>query len=161
MSELVRKSHNVTVLIYHYVCSAKYRKTVFDPKVDEILKGICLEIEKRYEIKFLEIGTDKNHVHFLIQSVPMYSPTKIIQMVKSLTAREIFKNYRVPIARYYSSEEILKNKNLYYDKLINDYYWTTKYLSEILKEAVGLGLVHTIDPKGKILREITVMTRGN
>ena len=44
--------------------------------------------------KFLEIGTDKDHVHFLIQSVPMYSPKKVIQIVKSLTAREIFK--RVP-----------------------------------------------------------------
>ena len=91
MSELVRKSHNVTVLIYHYVCPAKYRRAVIDPKVDEIIKEICLEIEKRYEIKFLEIGTDKDHVHFLIQSVPTYSPTKIIQMVKSLTAREVFK----------------------------------------------------------------------
>jgi putative transposase len=91
MSELVRKSHNVTVLVYHYVCPAKYRRAVIDPKVDEIIKEICLEIEKRYEIKFLEIGTDKDHVHFLIQSVPTYSPTKIIQMVKSLTAREVFK----------------------------------------------------------------------
>ena len=91
MSELVRKSQNVTVLIYHYVCHAKYRRAIIDPKVDEIIKEICLEIEKRYEIKFLEIGTDKDHVHFLIQSVPTYSPTKIIQMVKSLTAREVFK----------------------------------------------------------------------
>ena len=91
MSELVRKSHNVTVLIYHYVCPAKYRRAIIDPKVDEIIKEICLEIEKRYEIKFLEIGTDKDHVHFLIQSIPTYSPTKIIQMVKSLTAREVFK----------------------------------------------------------------------
>ena len=91
MSELVRKSHNVTVLIYHYVCSAKYRRAIIDPKVDEIIKEICLEIEKRYEIKFLEIGTDKDHVHYLIQSVPTNSPTKIIQMVKSLTVREVFK----------------------------------------------------------------------
>jgi len=91
MSELVRKSHNVTVLIYHYVCPAKYRRAVIDPKVDEIIKEICLEIEKRYEIKFLEIGTDKDHVHYLIQSVPTNSPTKIIQMVKSLTVREVFK----------------------------------------------------------------------
>jgi putative transposase len=91
MSELVRKSHNVTVLIYHYVCPAKYRRAVINPKVEEIIKEICLEIEKRYEIKFLEIGTDKDHVHFLIQSVPTYSPTKIIQMVKSLTVREVFR----------------------------------------------------------------------
>jgi putative transposase len=91
MSKLVRKSHNVSVLIYHYVCPAKYRKVVIDKKVDEKLKEICLEIARRYQIEFIEIGTDKDHVHFLIQSVPTYSPTKIIQRVKSLTAREIFK----------------------------------------------------------------------
>jgi REP element-mobilizing transposase RayT len=50
-----------------------------------------LEIEKRYEIKFLEIGVDKDHVHFLVQSVPTYSVTSLVKMIKSLTAREIFK----------------------------------------------------------------------
>ena len=64
---------------------------MFDQKVDEQLKEVCLEIAKRYQIEFIEIGTDKDHVHFLIQSVPTYSPKKIIQTVKSLTAREIFR----------------------------------------------------------------------
>ena len=91
MSKLVRKSHNVSVLVYHYVCPARYRRVVFDEEVDEILKETCLEISKRYEIEFIEIGTDKDHVHFLIQSVPTYSATKIIQTVKSITAREIFR----------------------------------------------------------------------
>ena len=94
MSEIWKKSHNISVLIYHYVCPAKYRKVVFEKEVDEILKETCVEIEKRYEIKFLEIGTDNDHVHFLIQSVPTYSAKKIIQTVKSITAREIFE--RVP-----------------------------------------------------------------
>ena len=94
MSEIWKKSHNISVLIYHYVCPAKYRKVVFDKEVDEILKETCVGIEKRYEIKFLEIGTDKDHAHFLIQSVPTYSAEKIIQTVKSITAREIFE--RVP-----------------------------------------------------------------
>ena len=87
----MRKSHRVSILLYHYVCPAKYRRVVFDQKVDEILREVCLEIGKRYQIEFIEIGTDKDHVHFLIQSVPTYSPKKIIQIVKSLTAREIFK----------------------------------------------------------------------
>ena len=64
---------------------------VFDEKVDLELKDICLEISKRYEIYFVEIGTDKDHVHFLIQSVPMYSVKKIVQTIKSISAREIFK----------------------------------------------------------------------
>ncbi len=76
------------------MCPAKYRRVVFDENVDEVLKDVCLDIAKRYQIEFIEIGTDKDHVHFLIQSVPTYSPTKIIRTVKSLTAREVFK--RVP-----------------------------------------------------------------
>ena len=91
MSTYIHKSHNVSVLIYHLVCPAKYRRVVFDEAVDETLKEICLEISKRYEVVFLEIGTDSDHVHFLIQSVPTYSPTKIVKMVKSITAKEIFK----------------------------------------------------------------------
>ena len=90
MSKYVHKSHNVSVLMYHFVCPAKYRRSVFSKEVDETLKEICLEISKRYEIEFLEIGTDKNHVHFLVQSVPNYSATKIVQIIKSITAREIF-----------------------------------------------------------------------
>ena len=90
-SKYIHKSHNVSVLIYHFVCPAKYRRAVFTETVDIVLKEVCLEIEKRYEVVFLEIGTDKDHVHFLIQSVPKYSATKIVTLVKSLTAREVLK----------------------------------------------------------------------
>src|SRR6185312_7853439 len=91
MSEYIHKSHNVTVLLYHLVFPAKYRRVVFDKKVDEVLKEVCIKIEDRYQIKFLEIGTDKDHVHLLVQSVPTYSVTKIITIIKSITAREIFR----------------------------------------------------------------------
>ena len=73
-SEYIHKSHNVSVLIYHLVLPAKYRRIVFSEEVDNTLKEICLEISKRYEINIMEIGTDKNHVHILLQSVPTYSP---------------------------------------------------------------------------------------
>lgn len=89
-SKYWHKSHKVSVLLYHVVCAAKYRRVVFSEHVDEVRRTACLEIAKRYELVFLEIGTDKEHVHFLIQSVPTYSPTKIVQTVKSLTARYVF-----------------------------------------------------------------------
>jgi len=91
VSEYIHKSHNVTVLLYHLVFPAKYRRVVFDESVDGVLKEVCLEIGERFEVRFLEIGTDKDHVHFLVQSVPKYSVTKIVTLIKSLTAREIFK----------------------------------------------------------------------
>ena len=89
MSLYIHKSHNVSVLIYHLVCVAKSRQVIFDKLLDEQIKTICLEISKRYEIHFLEIGADKDHMHFLIQSVPMNSPTKIARTVKSIIARKV------------------------------------------------------------------------
>lgn len=92
MSKNIYKSHNVTVLMYHLVFPAKYRRVVFDGAVDEILKDVCLEIEKRYQAHFLEIGMDKDHVHSLVQSVLTYSVTKLVTLIKSISAREIFRS---------------------------------------------------------------------
>ena len=90
-SKYIHKSHNVSVLLYHFVCPAKYRRVVLGEAVDIMMKDVCLELSKRYQIFFLEIGTDDNHVHFLVQSVPTYSATKIVTIIKSLTAREVFR----------------------------------------------------------------------
>jgi putative transposase len=91
VSEYIHKSHNVTVLLYHMVFPAKYRRAVFDQAVDGVVRDVCLEIEKRYQVKFLEIGVDADHVHFLVQSVPMYSVTKLVTVIKSITAQEVFR----------------------------------------------------------------------
>ena len=90
MSDNIHKSHNVSRLMYHFVFPAKYRRVVIDREVDRVIKETCIEISKRYPIYFLEIGSDKDHVHFLIQSVPTYSPTQIARTVKSITAKEVF-----------------------------------------------------------------------
>ena len=67
---------------------------MFTEEVGNELKGICIEISKRYEIHFIEIGTDEEHVLFLVQSVASYSPSKIVRTIKSITARELFR--RIP-----------------------------------------------------------------
>ncbi len=86
----ISKSHNKSLLLYHFVCPAKYRREVFSQEVENTLKETCEGISLRYEISFVEIGSDEDHVHFFVQSVPMYSPKKVIQIIKSLTAIQIF-----------------------------------------------------------------------
>ena len=93
MSKYIHKSHNVSVLLYHIVFPTKYRRVIVDENIDKVISNICLEIEKRYEIHFLEIGTDKDHIHLLVQSVPTYNTTKIVTIIKSLTARAVFQQY--------------------------------------------------------------------
>ena len=78
-------------MIYHIVCPTKYRRVVIGQLVEKILKETCLAIAERYDLHFLEIGTDQDHVHFLVQSVPMMLPKNIVQTIKSITAKQIFK----------------------------------------------------------------------
>lgn len=92
MSENIHKSHNVSRLMYHFILPTKYRRVVIDDEVDQIIKETCIEISNRYELYFLEVGTDKDHVHFLIQAVPNYSPTQIVNDSKEHNGkRGIFK----------------------------------------------------------------------
>lgn len=133
MSIYIHKSHNVSVLLYHLVCPAKFRQVVFSKEVDEELKKICLEISKRYSIYFLEIGTDKDHVHFLIQSVPIYNPTKIARIVKSITARELLK--RIPEVK---------------DKLWGGEFWSNGYfISTVGKHGSEKAILKYVKNQGK------------
>ena len=93
MSEHVRKSHNKSLLLYHMVLPAKCRLEVFSEAVENTLKGVCKGIGERYEMNFIEIGADEDHVHFLVQSVPVMSPSDVVRITKSITAREIFKKH--------------------------------------------------------------------
>jgi len=93
MGEHIHKRHNKTLLLYHIVCPAKYRKKIFSNDIEKSLKDICLEIQERYEINFVEIGVDEDHVHFLIQSVPILSISNIVKIIKGITGIEIFKKH--------------------------------------------------------------------
>lgn len=90
MSEHINKSHNKTLLLYHVVLPLKYRRRAITKEVGESLKKICEEISERYEVHFIEVGYESDYVHFLIQSVPSYSVTKMVMMLKSITAKKIF-----------------------------------------------------------------------
>jgi REP element-mobilizing transposase RayT len=97
MSDSRHKRHHVSALLDHIVCPAQYRRVVVRPAVATVLTEVCLDIAKRYEIVCVESGTDPAHGHFLVQSVPTYSPTQIVHIIKSLTASEIVT--RVPAVK--------------------------------------------------------------
>ena len=90
-SGYIHSAHNVSNLIYHFVTPTKYRRLAITETVEECIQQICAGIELRYDwIRFLEVGADGDHVHWLVQSTPEYSPTRIITTIKSITAKRIF-----------------------------------------------------------------------
>ena len=92
--ELCKSYHKVFKIKYHFVFCIKYRKDIFlEEKYTETFKQVCDGLEKRYSMKFETIGFDEDHVHFLLRSVPKYSPSQLFRVVKSITAIKLFENH--------------------------------------------------------------------
>ena len=86
--------HNVSEPYYHIQITVKYRKVLMNERTESLILETVKGIKERYAIEVSHIGFDKNHVHFLCKFLPKYSGGQVIRLIKSITAREIFK--RVP-----------------------------------------------------------------
>jgi len=76
------------------VLRIKYRKKMLLPNNKiQGLKEICSDLNKRYCFEFDAIGTDGDHVHIFVGSEPKYAPSKVMQIIKSITAKQMFKAF--------------------------------------------------------------------
>jgi putative transposase len=93
MSTIKRTHHAVYDLKYHIVWVPKYRKSIFSKELSTSAKSIFRAIAEQYdfEIDIMEIMED--HVHIFVSAPPRYAPAEIVQIFKSISAREIFKKY--------------------------------------------------------------------
>jgi len=76
---------------YHMVFVIKYRKDLIDNEIKSCLASIFKGIQDRYFLEFHAIGTDEDHLHILVEAPPRYSPSNIMQICKSITAKQLFK----------------------------------------------------------------------
>lgn len=90
---LKRASHCVYQTHYHIVFPVKYRKSLLSEEITSAIKSIAVEIGERYEIDFEQLGCDKNHIHILCSFHPKYSIGEVVRKFKSITARELFKQF--------------------------------------------------------------------
>lgn len=86
--------HNAYQIHYHFVTPVKYRKAIFG-RLDreQTLRSVSKEIEERYSFVFEKVGIDTNHVHYVINAEPKFSPSQIIQITKSIMAKQLFKQH--------------------------------------------------------------------
>ena len=91
--EIVVGEHCRYQIRYHVVWKVKYsRKILFGPRVT-YFKQIVMEVGERYEYTIEAVGTDENHVHVFVGAHPVVAPAKLIQTLKSITARELFQKF--------------------------------------------------------------------
>lgn len=92
MPILLRKSHNVTTLLYHLVFPVKYRRFIFTtPRIQNELIDECYKIQDNYGINFETIWIDWDHLHYIVQWEPTLSVSRIITMIKSFTWKRLKK----------------------------------------------------------------------
>ena len=89
--ELQRNTHHVFRLMYHFVWIPKYRRKVFSEPYRSELKAIILKIGYDYGIDIVELEVPTDHIHMVVRSVPKQSPSQVMQVIKSISAREFFK----------------------------------------------------------------------
>ena len=92
---MIKKSaHCAYDIHYHLVIVMKYRRKILvKPEYVEHLCFLVKEIGARYEFEIEELGSDGDHVHILVSVPPRYSPSRVMQTIKSITARMMFEKF--------------------------------------------------------------------
>jgi putative transposase len=83
--------HDISEPYDHIQLTIKYRKALRSERTEGIILEVTKGFKERYAIEVSHIGFDKNHVHFLCKFLPKYSGGQVIRLIKSITAREIFR----------------------------------------------------------------------
>jgi putative transposase len=93
MSAIKRTRHAVYDLKYHFVWTPKYRKNILRGDVAEFMEATIRHIADEYEWVIDEMAVQPDHVHVFIQVSPRYAPAQVMQIIKSITAREVFEEF--------------------------------------------------------------------
>lgn len=99
--ELQRNTHHVYRIMYHFVWIPKYRQKVFVEPCRSHLKAIIQKVAYDYEMEVEEIEIPEDHIHMMLKAEPKMSPSRIMQIIKSITAREFFRMYPEIKRRYF------------------------------------------------------------
>jgi len=89
---LKRASHAVYNTAYHLVWCPKYGKTTFSgeqmrERAEQLIREICEEYG--FGIEEMEVAED--HVHILVSFPPKHSIGEVVRIIKSISARELFR----------------------------------------------------------------------
>jgi len=91
--ELGKRPHAVYKIRYHLVTAVKYRKVLVDKEVEKCIRETMRGISERYNIVIDEIGFDEDHIHIFCGAQPQYSPSQVLNVIKSITAKRVFEEF--------------------------------------------------------------------
>lgn len=71
----------------------KYRKIILKGDLAKRIKEVFAEIAERYEFEIDTMEVKDDHVHLFLSAPPRYSPARIVQIIKSISAKRVFKQF--------------------------------------------------------------------
>ncbi len=90
---LRRTSHAVYDTGYHLVWAPKYRKWILRGDIQEQVRKLFEEIAVNYGIEIDTMEVAKDHVHVFVSFPPRYSIARVVGLFKSISARELFREF--------------------------------------------------------------------
>lgn len=78
-------------LQYHLVWCVKYRHPVLVDQVEADIQSIIQDLANEHEITIVEIETDQDHIHLLMDCKPQHYIPNIVKVFKGVSARRLFK----------------------------------------------------------------------
>jgi putative transposase len=78
---------------YHFVWIPKYRKRLLTPVRRAYLRYLLERIAREWEYAIVELEVMEDHVHLFLEAPPRQSPAQIMNVIKSLTGREMFRKF--------------------------------------------------------------------
>ena len=78
---------------YHLVWCVKYRRKVINSQIEKRLMEIFYKISHDNGFSILEVNTDRDHVHLLVDCSPQNYIPDIVKALKGVSARMLFKEY--------------------------------------------------------------------
>ncbi len=88
-----RTSHAVYDTKYHLVWAPKYLKWILREEIRSRVGGIFEEIAENHDFEIDTLEISKDHVHIFLSFPPRYSISKVVGMLKSISASVIFSEY--------------------------------------------------------------------
>ena len=93
MSEIKTGRGYVYSIQYHIVWCVKYRHKIITPKIEKSLIEILQKIANDNEFSIVEVNTDLDHIHLLIDCKPQHYIPNIIKALKGVSARLLMLEY--------------------------------------------------------------------
>ena len=88
-----RAAHAVYDTKYHLVWAPKYRKWIKRKDIRDKAREIFSEVAENYGFEIQEMRVALDHVDIFLSFPPKYSIAKVVGMLKSISASEIFEKF--------------------------------------------------------------------